>query len=244
MSNNKNCKHCGSHAKLVKAHVIPEAFYRAIKTNNKPLYTISGTDGDFPKRSQIGIYDTGILCYNCEQIFQKCDYYAQELFLKTKYEEENIAIGSLLMYKDYNYDLLKRFFLSVTYRACLSKNSMFSNIKLDRIAITIKKILSSSNPIDAYELPCIVFHHRGEYSHIILEPYICHADGVDFYKFFLGHFGFFLNINNTMLPKHFNQYIIQPSKPLRVLSIPFENSADYESIFRIYSSNRKNTTSK
>jgi hypothetical protein len=65
------CKLCGADTRLVKAHIIPEAFYRDIKDQRDAPLRMLGTDADeYVRRSQTGEYDGEIVCRDCEDLFQ------------------------------------------------------------------------------------------------------------------------------------------------------------------------------
>jgi hypothetical protein len=52
------CKLCGVDKKLVKAHIIPEAFFKPLRSGkNAPLLI---RPGDYVKRAPIGVYDKTI----------------------------------------------------------------------------------------------------------------------------------------------------------------------------------------
>lgn len=55
------CRLCGRSRKLIKAHAIPEAFFRAAR-GGEPESPLLVSAGDFPRRATIGIYGQGILC--------------------------------------------------------------------------------------------------------------------------------------------------------------------------------------
>ena len=55
------CRLCGNTGKFVKAHIIPEAFFRILRKDGSTPLLVTGTPNQFPKRSPIGVYDEGIL---------------------------------------------------------------------------------------------------------------------------------------------------------------------------------------
>ena len=63
------CKSCGQARKLVKAHAIPEAFFRELNNDGMAPIVITNRPGEFSKRAPIGIYDKTILCSDCESLF-------------------------------------------------------------------------------------------------------------------------------------------------------------------------------
>ncbi len=73
------CKLCGQEAEFVKAHIVPRSFYpeRGLLRNGmRVLSTI-----DRPSKSLIGVYDSQLVCHDCERSFDPYDNYAAKLLL-------------------------------------------------------------------------------------------------------------------------------------------------------------------
>ena len=77
-----HCKLCSLKRKLVKAHAIPEAFFRELRVDGETPLLVSGVEGMFPKKAPIGVYDEGILCEACEPTFGVIDDYGIDVLLK------------------------------------------------------------------------------------------------------------------------------------------------------------------
>ena len=85
-----NCKLCGENEKLIKAHIIPEGFFRPLRSGKMVPEIHSNIKGVFPKRSPIGIYDNTILCEKCDKYLGVWDGYAQKLLIQ--YFSEELAV--------------------------------------------------------------------------------------------------------------------------------------------------------
>jgi hypothetical protein len=81
---------CCHEKKLIKAHVIPEKFFTPLRSEKKSPILCSNTEGKYPKRSPIGIYDSSILCSKCDNYIGNWDNYAQQLLLKEF--DESLAV--------------------------------------------------------------------------------------------------------------------------------------------------------
>jgi hypothetical protein len=123
------CKLCGADRKLIKAHVIPAAFFE--KNGNDSafesfLHTFDLTTHS--KRLPAGSYDKELLCNDCERRFQKWDDYGANLLLK-KFDNflplwrDSELIGWRV--DDYDYRLLKMFVIGVLWRAAASDHAYF-----------------------------------------------------------------------------------------------------------------------
>lgn len=102
--------------KLVKSHIIPESFFRAIKKDSNHLLIVSNKESEFTKRNMIGIYDQEILCLNCEEKFKLLDDYGQDILIKNQDAfrpiidtEKNTTVG-WVMNKKINFKMINKFF--------------------------------------------------------------------------------------------------------------------------------------
>jgi hypothetical protein len=134
------CKLCGKDEKLIKSHIIPESLWPHRKHGGKQK-VYSSLSKHYPKRSQKGIYDTAILCENCEKLFSPWDDYAQTLLLSDIEKNYIIENGKIVCFeiKDYDYHKLKLFFISLLWRASVSTHEFFQGVKANKFENQLKK---------------------------------------------------------------------------------------------------------
>lgn len=138
------CRMCCLQKPLVKAHVIPEAFFRPLRDEQQaPRIYTAGIEP--PKRAPIGIYDETILCKDCEKKFDAIDSYGAQVLLSgfdhhfsrvehadrfPTFESESVDQEKLL-----------RFLIAVLWRASVSTHSFYEAVALgpleDSAAATI-----------------------------------------------------------------------------------------------------------
>jgi hypothetical protein len=83
------CRWCNTKQRLIKAHIIPEGFFRAVGHGPEPLEVLSNTPGARPKRAPIGVYDKSILCRPCDNTFSPWDKHAQDVLLRDFSDDTN-----------------------------------------------------------------------------------------------------------------------------------------------------------
>ena len=88
------CRLCELREANVRAHVIPKAFYLHATEDAR---LISTSPDIRPKRSPIGVYDTGILCMECEAGLSPFDDYGFDFFSSFAQDEEHFRSRSLLL---------------------------------------------------------------------------------------------------------------------------------------------------
>jgi len=218
---------CLEDKKLIKAHIIPEGFYRYIKTDSRPLEIRSNIKGEHKKRSYIGIYDNTILCGDCEKLFQRYDNYAQSLLLSDPGEEDYIinTEGRKRGYKleNVNYHNLKLFFLSVLWRASVSNRKEFSKIRTGPFEKILKKMIQENDPgnQDKFSITITRFDdYLGK--NFLLNPHKTRIDGLNYYIFYLGAgYKLYIKIDKRPLPKMLAAIALKPNQPLY---IPFNKN--------------------
>lgn len=126
------CKFCGEEKKLVDAHIIPKNFYlerkkdRYLCINSKTCkYTIQ----------QKGGYDSNILCGDCDNhILGEFDKEGYRILLGdfSKYKYEYLHPQKIYQLDNscYDYHKLRKFFISILWRASISTLEEWSNINL------------------------------------------------------------------------------------------------------------------
>lgn len=127
------CKFCGKEKKLIKAHIIPRNFYLARK-NDKYL-CINSKTGEYTYQQQGG-YDSNILCGDCDNnILGEFDKEGYRVLFGdfNKYQYVQIHPKYKIYQLDnsnFDYAKLRKFFISILWRASISQLEEWSNINL------------------------------------------------------------------------------------------------------------------
>jgi hypothetical protein len=141
MAGNSICKLCGKHKKLIKAHIIPRGFYidyKKQKYRSVDLYT-----GNWIQK-QCGAYDSNILCSDCDNgIFKIFDDEGYKILLGPLENFLDTQNNEFKLYHliDFNYNLLRKFFISILWRASVSEIDDFKNVDLGPYEDVALKIL-------------------------------------------------------------------------------------------------------
>ena len=141
------CRFCEQPRRLIKAHVIPEAFFRRLREGKQSPLLVK--QREHIRRSPIGIYDPEILCAECDAIFAPWDDYAQKVLPRELDAANAIMIGTKVggwTIANYRYDSLKLFFISLLWRASVSQHSFYHRIKLNIFESKAKEMVLKTNP--------------------------------------------------------------------------------------------------
>ncbi len=194
----------------------------------QPLKVYSTISGIWPKRSYVGIYDQTILCSDCEKIFQPYDDYAQNVFIRHKFNKINESDEGYFI-SDVSYDLIKLFFVSVLWRAHASSHDFYNLVDLESLEDEAKKLIRNKNPGDFETFSVIVFEQEfTNNTPVMMKPARFRRDGARFYEFPLGKFKFHIKIDKTQTG---NLLFIRPNTPIPIPRRPFDNSPEKKLVF-------------
>jgi hypothetical protein len=138
------CKLCGFSKTLIKAHIIPESFFKEA-SNGGGAQLISTNLNEFPKRLPIGPYDKELLCKCCEEKFQELDDFGARVFLS---QHDELFVPMLQNEQVYGFssdkidkEKLHRFIISILWRASASVHAFYSKVNLGPHTDSVKKLI-------------------------------------------------------------------------------------------------------
>lgn len=136
------CKYCGQEKELINSHIIPKCFYQ-LKTLGRML-TVD------VKRQKIDVtkhqngHKEPLLCAECDNRLGQLDEYAYGILFNT-IPQQDFKISDDLLKKgtlhspDFNYYKLRRFFISLVWRASICESHPPSLGIYEKIALKILK---------------------------------------------------------------------------------------------------------
>ncbi len=228
------CKFCNREfPKLIESHIIPKALFAfggksAERVSSK---IISYDAEDFPKKAPQGVYDSNLLCFECEGIFQKWDDAAITFFqrdLKNTYPQT--LLTTEYTHPIYQYNELKLFFLSIIWRGHHSTQSFYKNVNLGEMhERSIKAALENADAgnSDPYSILIQRFNTNRAAAKIMIAPRLLkkYRDiRLNYYEMVFARFIVWVKVDNRKWPKILEDGIMSPTQPLRVALLNFENS--------------------
>jgi len=136
------CTLCNIQTKFVDAHIIPKWAYRYLYPEDKEAKkkSLIFVSKEQPVKRPIGIYDSNILCAECDKILGKLDEYGKVVLLDKKFiKYKNTDYIYFLETVDVN--KLKLFLLSILWRSSISKRKEFNRINIGPYEEKIRNIL-------------------------------------------------------------------------------------------------------
>lgn len=215
------CKLCNQERSLVRAHVIPEGFFRLLRNGNESPILLTNIEGEYQRRSPIGEYDTTILCEICEQRFGPWDDYAQQFLLQSFDEDLYILHNGTkvaLKIPIFDYHKLKLFFESLLWRASVSTREFYKKVRTGPFEDQLRGRIISEEPGDAETFAVTLAKFEHGLGTAILDP---HPDrplnGINYMRFYLGGFIAYIKLDRRPAPDFLGQFKMSPNEPLIII---------------------------
>lgn len=239
------CKLCGCEKKLVEAHVIPRSFHEPMKQGGQTPIIITSKPGVYPKQSHTGVYDKEIVCEACEAIFSSWDDYGHE-FLTQKLEDARYICsnGKRLAYNfgPCNYENLKLFFLSVLWRAGVSKQQLFNKVQLGSYEEKLRQVILSKEAGGVADFSIALSKFDAPANETgILNPDRTEYDGVNHYRLYLGGYMAIIKVSNQPPPKCFDGLYLAPNRDVYCLLRNFRESKEFAAMIYTVKNSRHPT---
>lgn len=230
MSNAQTCRLCQQEKKLIKAHIIPEGFFRLLRSGDIAPEMHSNSPGSFPKRMPVGVYDSTILCGECDRRIAPWDNYGQQVLLQRFQEATPITHQARTVawsVEKVNYIELKLFFASLLWRASISSHSFYKRIAVGPFfEKRLGKMVLESEPGDSQEFAVILARFEDVSMMAMLDPHRERFDHVSFCRFYLSGFVTYIKVDKRPVPEPLSELRLQAGKPLTILTRSLQGSPD------------------
>lgn len=220
---------------LVKSHIIPEALVRDMSPDGKAML-FDSQPGVMPKRAPVGIYDSGILCLECERRFGPADDCGIE-FVRRPLSAMSV-VKEMRQYRVFEAGgvdcaQLKLFFLSVLWRAHWSTHPFFADVRLGPREPALRDFLLAPENADWDEFPVSLFRYWGEPGPVMDTPFMTRFGSVRGCKF---HFSLYdviyLTGRDSGHPAWMDTFALRPGSSLIFMGSPLLDGPKATQIYR------------
>jgi hypothetical protein len=222
------CQLCLFEKPLVKAHIVPEAFWRRMRAKNETPIIYSTVEGYTPKRAPIGVYDELLLCAECDRKIGRWDDYAQSVLAQNPKNAEYLMAGEervAFILKSVDYKTLKLFFISLLWRAGISNQPFFQEVSLGPFQERLRTLILNEDPGDPDEFSVILFMWEGKGNQLVGSPRKRRLEGRLYYDFTFGGYSPTIKVDKQLTPARVKDYILRPNCDLLVFVEKFAGSA-------------------
>jgi hypothetical protein len=167
---NRRCKLCELEKTLIKAHIIPESFYKELYDENHRYIEVFQKDGIKNNQSRRkGLYDSGILCKDCDgKLGTLYDDYGAKVFwgyrnLPIKMKDHFDSFDPRVKWREVeNIDIarIKLFLLSILWRADVSGLNFYKDVDLGLShSQRLRSMLMDNYEGGVEDYPILLFHY-------------------------------------------------------------------------------------
>jgi len=232
------CQLCNLPRPLIEAHIFPRQLYKPIRESSKdgragdavPHIYKPGTQAK-PLPRQSGIYDRNILCADCDRYIGRYDKYGQKLLsdLENLGSEVRTSQGDLIarQIRDFDYPSLKLFYMSILWRASITSQSFFNQVRLGPWKLGLRQRLVENDPGDENCFSVIPFSYTGLYKEVMMNPSRERHGNINFYRFRHPNGGFLVKVDKQKLSPEILPAILSPNSPLLIRCIEYTSSSEY-----------------
>jgi hypothetical protein len=205
-----------------------------------PLRMMGTDPGQFAQRSQIGIYDAGILCEPCERSLAPFDDYGADLLINRRdsaFQRYAVADRTLFVAAQFDYAKLRLFIISVLWRASVSAHKFFYRISLGPFEQTAKEMILRGDTGEADLFSAVLSRWTVPAGaalppKLMANPYQYRDDeGIHRARLYLGSFVADISVESRPLPSPLSNVAISPRLPLNALGRDLLTSRDL-TVFR------------
>lgn len=215
------CRLCETEKPIIKAHVVPEGFFRALRDDSGVIELRTNNPTIPPKRAPVGVYDMSMLCGACDNVFSPWDKHAQDVLLRDISEAEAVVDGPTRVgwrIHRFDYALLKLFFISLLWRASVSSHDFYKRIDLKVLEPSLRRMILDNDPgkPEAFAVTLSRFDHpayRG-----IFDPHPERFDSINYVRFYLAGFVAHIKVDRRPPLDFLSGLILKDGAPIIVLA--------------------------
>jgi hypothetical protein len=169
------------------------------------------------------VYDDRILCDECEPLFNEWDDYAQKVLASDDCIgfAQRSSTGQIVGWElpNYRYDQLKLFFISIVWRASVSRHSFYKRVSLGPFEREARQMIQRRDPGDRDQFAVAVARFaEPRWRRVMLDPHATRINGVKHYTFYLAGYLAYIKVDWRPSPASIGPFILSPGSPLKIIS--------------------------
>lgn len=227
------CKLCGEEKELCRrSHIIPNFMYQDLFDEKHRLHLVRSERGKLQHMGfrQSGEYDGGILCQSCDNAkLGKLERYASQtmygglpLIMEPRQTHEGLRYWDIA---ELDYTQFKLFLLSVLWRASISKESLFQEVRLGPYEKPIRQMLLTGDPGEQLRFPCWIrtyLNFKDIPSDVLAPPSRLKVDGGFAYQFLIAGTIYTFFITKRIIPDWVAECAINLKGELKIMCLKRE----------------------
>lgn len=157
---NESCRLCRSEGDLRASHILPEFLYGALYDEKHRMLGVKPESNAKHELLQKGIREY-LLCAGCEQHLSRYERYAAEV-LRGLPDLSQMKAGGVAKIPGVDYASFKLFQLSLLWRAGVSRQASFDQVRLGEHEVRLRKMILTNDPGKPLDYGCVLIRPMGE----------------------------------------------------------------------------------
>lgn len=219
----------------MKAHVIPEAFFRELREGSQAPLLVSGSPSEYPSNSPIGIYDREILCGECEPKFGILDDYGIQILLRQLDQHFLPLVGRdgpvAFQAEGVNQEKLLKFLVSVLWRASVSRHRFYGRVDLGPYEPHAKQVLlDPHSPVPPQFGAVLSRWTAGDVTLAkggLMDPFRERWDGINAYRFYFGEVVAYIRVDTQSFRRPLSELALLRQHTTTMIARSFNRSSDF-----------------
>lgn len=227
------CRFCSrDFPKLAKAHIIPRSFFKVIRGTSKYSIVMQASKNEVKQDfKQAGIYDSTILCEECEALFTAFDDHGfrvfNGVFKKPQVYLDPFGNQCAFLLPNVRYDLLKLFVMSLAWRASVSTDPFFRRVNLGPHENRIRDMIAARDCGDQQKYAFFCVHPLGEEFPGSILPARCRKiAGLNCVQIHLPKMYVVLKVDNRPFLEPFATLMLRQNPPHFLAFLPYRGSLE------------------
>lgn len=222
-----NCRICAVTSGFVKAHIIPEAFFRELREGEVAPLLLAGAKGHPPEKAPIGVYDKNLLCSVCESKFLRWDTYGIEKLL-TRFDDYFTPLeseGKTIAHEAAVVDKLAvlDFLVSVLWRASVSTHKFYNTVNLGPYEqkVLSQMLLNQGHAPDSFDAVLSRWVDDDDETLPttgLMNPHREKWGGINAYRLYLGKIVAYIRVDQRPFSEPFAHLSLRAAGPCRIIS--------------------------
>jgi len=223
------CRFCNIERPLIKAHIVPEGFFRVLRDGSGVPELHTNKRGAYPKRAPVGVYDKSILCRNCDNVFSPWDNHAQHVLLHNFSDTMAFYSGPTKVgwkIDRFDYRRFKLFFISLLWRASVSTHQFYQRVSVGPFQDELRQMIANEDPGTAETFAVALAKFDAPGFTAMLDPHLERYEGINYCRFYLAGFVVYIKVDRRPPPDVLSYVLVREGMPIIVVRRDAADSKD------------------
>lgn len=215
---------------MARAHIIPRSFFKQLRIDDQmPKLLSVGPDSVTEHVYQSGIWDSNIVCRECEARFGPYDDHGIRVLRGVtkcpifKDKDDGNELSYVL--QNASYARLKMFFLTVLWRAHWASHRFFSQVDLGPYADKLAVHIRSDTAPPPEEFSVYLYHLRDfPYPGSMMPVIRQSTPQINLYRFYFPNVVAVIVVGNKQFPAWMKPWQLKEQEPHHLVFLPFFGS--------------------